>query len=43
MQVDFRAKTADLTTRPGRTLTSEECARAFQGSPYRVKRFAPLD
>lgn len=37
MDVDFDAKTATVTMEPGKTLTREQCDKAFEGSNYSVK------
>ncbi len=39
MDVDFDAKTATVTMQPGKTLTREDCAKAFEGTNYSVSTF----
>lgn len=36
MRVDFAAKTATVTLRPGKSLSKERCDDAFRDTPYRV-------
>ena len=38
-EVDFDAKTAAVTMVPGKTLTREDCAKAFVGTKYTVASF----
>lgn len=38
-EVDFKAKTAAVTMMPGKTLTREDCAKAFAGTNYKVASF----
>ncbi len=39
VEVSFAAKTADVTMKPGKTLSQADCQRAFEGSKYSVKSF----
>ena len=39
MRVNFAAKTATVTLRPGKSLSKERCYDAFRGTSYRVSSF----
>ena len=39
MRVNFAAKTATVTVRPGRSLSKVRCDDAFRTTPYRVSIF----
>lgn len=39
MVVDFEAKTASVTMKPGQVLSKEACEKAFEGTKYRVAKF----
>lgn len=39
MEVDFEAKTAAVTMQPGKSLTREDCDKAFSGTKYTVSTF----
>ena len=39
VDVDFEAKTATVTTKPGKTLTRQAVEKAFAGSTYGVTKF----
>ena len=40
VEVDFDAKTATLTARPGKTIGRDACEKALAGSSYGVTTFA---
>jgi len=39
VEVDFASKTAAVTMTPGKTLTREDCTKAFTGTQYTVASF----
>jgi len=39
VEVDFAAKTASVTMQPGKSLTREDCDKAFTGTNYTVGSF----
>lgn len=39
MEVDFDTKKASVTMQPGKSLTREDCEKAFTGTNYTVNTF----
>jgi len=41
VEADFDTKKAVVTMQPGKTVTREQCAKAFEGTHYTVDDFQP--